>query len=185
MNARMESAPAVPVWDLLVRCLHWSLVISVVLAWSTRHSQGAWHEKLGYVALTVVVIRVCWGFIGTRYARFGHFVRKPGATLRYARGVLDGTAPRYVGHNPLAGWMAIVLLKLVFLVCLTGWLYTTDTFWGVEWVEELHEGLTNILLGLVALHIVGAIGTSRHTRENLVAAMVHGRKRPPATDDID
>jgi cytochrome b len=179
------TAPTLKVWDILVRCLHWSLVASVVLAWLTRHSQGEWHETLGYLALAIVVVRACWGFIGTRYARFGHFVRTPEYTLRYARSLLDGSAPRYIGHNPLAGWMAIVLLAMVFLTCATGWLYTTDMFWGVEWVEELHEGFTNVLIGLVALHVLGAIGTSLHTRENLVRAMIHGRKRPPVAGDID
>jgi len=181
----METAPAVKVWDLLVRCCHWLLVISVALAWLTKHSQSEWHENLGYLALAIVLLRLCWGFIGTRYARFSHFIRTPGHTLTYARAVIDGSARRYIGHNPLAGWMTIALLSMVFLVCWTGWLYTTDMFWGVEWVEELHEGLTNILLGLVALHVIGAISTSRHTGENLVAAMIHGRKRPPAANDLD
>lgn len=185
MAARMESAPPVKVWDLPVRCGHWLLVTSVALAWLTRHSRGEWHEYLGYLALAVVLFRLVWGFIGTRYARFSHFVRKPACTLDYARTMFAGTARRYLGHNPLAGWMTFALLTMVFLVCATGWLYTTDDFWGVEWVEELHEGLTNILLGLVVLHVIGAISTSRHTRENLVAAMIHGKKRPPSGDDID
>lgn len=185
MSARMEKTPAVKVWDLLVRVLHWSLVISVVLAWLTRHGQGDLHINIGYFALAVVLLRSCWGFAGSRYARFSHFVRKPAYTLDYARTVFTGTARRYLGHNPLAGWMSIALLIMVFFVCVSGWLYTTDAFWGVEWVEELHEGLVNILLGLVALHIIGAISTSRHTKENLVVAMIHGKKRPPSGDDID
>ena len=185
MPARMEETPAVKVWDLLVRVLHWSLVISVVLAWLTRHGQGDLHINTGYFALAVVLVRSCWGFVGSRYARFSHFVQTPAYTLDYARTVFAGTARRYLGHNPLAGWMTIALLTMVFLVCATGWLYTTDAFWGVEWVEELHEGMANILLGLVVLHIIGAISTSRHTRENLITAMIHGKKRPTSGDDVD
>ncbi|MCC6202742.1 MAG: cytochrome b/b6 domain-containing protein [Gammaproteobacteria bacterium] len=185
MSTTAQRVPTVKVWDLLVRCLHWTLVASVALAWLTRHSEGGWHEKIGYVALSVVVIRLCWGFIGSRYARFGHFVRTPTATIAYARSLTTGTAPRYLGHNPLAGYMTIALLTLVALVCASGWMYTTETFWGVEWVEQLHEGLTNLLLGLVALHILGVIGTSRHTGENLAAAMVHGNKRAPGPGDVD
>lgn len=185
MSNGTQQVPAVKVWDLLVRCLHWTLVASVALAWLTRHSEGGWHERLGYLALAVVVIRVGWGFVGSRYARFSQFVRPPAATIAYARTVASGTAPRYLGHNPLGGYMAVALLTVVTLLGATGWLYTTETFWGVEWVEELHEGLANTLLGLVALHILGAIAASRHTKENLVKAMLHGRKRPPAAGDID
>ena len=59
----------------------------------------------------------------------------------------------------------------------TGWLYTTDRFWGVAWVEELHETLSNVLFGFVALHILGVVLTSIRHRENLPASMLHGRKR--------
>jgi cytochrome b len=63
------------------------------------------------------------------------------------------------------------------LVGLTGWLYTTDRYWGVEWVEELHETLSNLLFLFVALHILGVVFTSIRHRDNLPAAMLHGRKR--------
>ena len=66
----------------------------------------------------------------------------------------------------------------------TGWLYTTDRFWGVGWVEELHEKLTYVLFGLAALHISGVLFSSLRHRENLVAAMIHGRKRAPAPEDV-
>ena len=69
--------------------------------------------------------------------------------------------------------------------CASGWLYTTDRFWGVEWVEDLHDGLTNVLIGLVIIHVAGVIWTSLRGRENLVAAMFHGRKRRPGPEDVD
>ena len=73
--------------------------------------------------------------------------------------------------------MVVALLTMVALVGFTGWLYTTDRFWGVPWVEELHETLSDTLFALVGLHIIGVVFTSRKHRENLVAAMLHGRKR--------
>jgi cytochrome b len=85
--------------------------------------------------------------------------------------------PRHLGHNPLGGWMTVILLLTVALVGLSGWLYTTDRFWGVEWVERLHSTLADALLALAAVHVAGAIYASFRHRENLVAAMVHGRKR--------
>jgi cytochrome b len=166
------------VWDVAVRVLHWSLVLSVATAWLTRHSRGEWHEWLGYAALAVVAARVAWGFLGSRHARFDDFVRPPRATAAYARAMLAGREARFVGHNPLGGWMVVALLTLVSLVGFTGWLYTTDRYWGVEWVEDVHETLSNILFTFVALHIAGVVFTSFRHRENLVAAMLHGRKRP-------
>ena len=172
------------VWDPLVRISHWLLAASIVLAWYTRHRFGVWHEYLGYIALVIVVIRICWGFAGPRYARFNHFVRPPGYTFNYTRSVISGTQTRYIGHNPLAGWMAVSLLTMTIMVCASGWLYTTDRFWGVEWVEELHNIMTYILLALVVLHICGAVFTSLHHRENLITAMIHGKKRAPGENDI-
>ena len=167
----------VPVWDLAVRVLHWSLVLSVAAAWLTRHSPGRWHEWLGYATLAVVAARLAWGFLGAGYARFSDFMRPASVTAGYARDVLSRREARFIGHNPLGGWMVTALLALVALVGFTGWLYTTDRFWGIAWVEELHETLSDILFVFVGLHILGVVYASARHRENLVGAMLHGRKR--------
>jgi len=177
-----EPGRMLPVWDALVRVLHWSLVLTVATAWLTRHSPGRWHEWIGYATLAIVAARVAWGFLGSGHARFSDFVRSAATTASYARDVAGGRETRYVGHNPLGGWMVIGLLTMVALVGFTGWLYTTDRFWGVPWVEELHETLSDVLFGFVALHIIGVVFTSVRHHENLVAAMLHGRKRPDAGD---
>ena len=166
----------VPVWDALVRVLHWSLVLTVAAAWLTRHSAGRWHEWLGYATFAIVAARTAWGFLGSGHARFADFVRSFPATAGYARELLAGREARYLGHNPLGGWMVLALLSMVTLVGFTGWLYTTDRFWGVAWVETLHATLSDILFAFVALHILGVVFTSASHRENLVAAMLHGRK---------
>lgn len=175
----------VAVWDPLVRVLHWSLVATVAAAWLTRHGGGAWHEGLGYASAAILALRVAWGFAGPRRARFADFVRGPAATLDYARAVIAGRAPRHLGHNPLGGGMIVALIGTVAAADLTGWLYTTDRFWGVAWVEDLHEAISNALLALVAAHVAGVVLVSRRQRENLAAAMVHGRKRAPAPGDVE
>jgi cytochrome b len=167
----------VRVWDPLVRIGHWALVSCVLVAWVTRHQPGPWHEWFGYAVLGVVGIRVVWGWCGPRHARFGDFVQGPRITLDYARAVLARIEPATLGHNPLGGWMVIALLSTLAVVCGTGWLYTTDRYWGVAWVETLHGSLTDLLIVLVVLHIAGVAYTSWHHRENLVAAMLHGSKR--------
>jgi cytochrome b len=172
------------VWDAVVRYGHWLLAVSIALAWYTKNGGGVWHEWIGYASLVLVVLRMVWGWIGSRYARFRQFVCSPAATVRYAKQVLRGAEPRYLGHNPLGGWMVLVLLLAIALTGFTGWLYTTNTYWGEVWLENLHEGCAIFVLVLVALHVCGVVFTSLHHRENLIAAMIHGRKRPPVGDDM-
>lgn len=164
------------VWDPLVRAGHWLLVAAVAAAWFTRHGGGIWHDVTGYVALAIVALRLLWGRFGSRHARFGDFLRGPRATWRYARQMMRRAEPPHVGHNPLGGWMIVALLVTVALVSLSGWLYTTDRFWGVAWVEAVHSLLADALLVLVAVHVAGVLYASWRHRENLVAAMIHGRK---------
>jgi cytochrome b len=160
------------------------LALSIVLAWLTRHGAGIWHEWIGYASLSLVVLRVAWGWTGPRYARFVQFVRSPGATVRYGVRVLERDEPRYLGHNPLGGWMIVALLGTAALTGVTGWLFTTNALWGEEWLANLHEALADALLGLALLHVTGVATASWRHRENLVAAMIHGRKRPPSDGDI-
>jgi cytochrome b len=179
-----EREPGTAVWDPVVRVLHWALAASIAAAWVTRHGYGVWHERIGYASLIIVTVRFVWGWIGPRYARFGQFVRTPSATLRYAGQMLGYKEARYIGHNPLGGWMILALLAVAALAGSSGWLYTTDAYWGVEWVEDLHEALAIFLLVLVALHVAGVVAASWRHRENLVAAMIHGRKRQAEKNDV-
>ncbi len=184
MSDRDSSRAGYKVWDALVRIGHWTLVTGIAAAWLTRHSGGKWHEWLGYAVLAIVVVRLMWGFVGSSYARFAQFVRSPATTLGYSKQLFEHSEPRHLGHNPLGGWMIVALLLTITGVCATGWLFTTDQYWGVKWVEELHEGLTNVLLTLVALHIGGVIFSSLRHGENLVLAMFTGRKRAPGPEDL-
>lgn len=167
-----------------MRLLHWSLVAAVAAAWTTRSRLGPVHEWLGWAAAAIAAARVVWGFRGGHYARFRQFVRPPAATGRYARAVLAGRAPRYLGHNPLGAWMVLALLACLCALTLTGWLYTTDWLWGYGWLARLHAGLGWLLLVLVALHVGGVAFTGWQHRENLIAAMCSGRKAPPRGDDV-
>ena len=176
------------VWDRFVRIAHWSLAGCVLAAWITAESKlksaEALHEWLGYAALAVIALRFGWGWIGPRYARFRHFVAAPARTLAYARALLRNEEPRYLGHNPLGGWMIVALLATAALASLSGWLSVTDRFWGAKWVQEAHEAFGNALIFLAALHVAGVLYTSWRQRENLAAAMLSGVKRPPESGDV-
>lgn len=167
----------VRVWDPFVRIFHWSLVALFIIAFVTGDEIERVHIAVGYAIAGLVAARIVWGFIGPRHARFSDFVRPPAGTLGYMRQAVRGRAPRYIGHNPAGGLMTLALLGMILAISGTGFMMTTDAFWGVEWIEELHEGLVYVTLGLIALHVTGVVVTSISHRENLVKAMITGRKR--------
>lgn len=172
------------VWDPYVRIFHWSLVASIALAWLAADEVKDVHEFAGYAAGALVASRLVMGLIGSRYARFSQFVRGPRKTIAYAAAMLRNREPRHMGHNPLGGLMILLLIFLVSLAGLTGWLQTTDAYWGVEWVSEVHEIVVNALLVSIALHVFGVAVESIRHGENLALAMVTGRKRAAERDDI-
>jgi len=182
--AEMESrCETVRVWDPLVRVFHWSLVLSFALAWISADEWDDLHIWAGYAAAALIAFRLVWGLVGSRYARFSQFVRSPRAVAAYLKDLLTGREARYLGHNPAGGAMILLLILSLSALCLTGWMQTLDAFWGEEWVEEVHEALANLLLVLVGLHLAGVALASLKHHENLVRAMVTGRKRAPARGD--
>lgn len=174
----------VKVWDPFIRVFHWGLAASFAIAWITSGDWDSLHHWAGYVAAGLIALRLVWGLIGTHYARFTQFVKGPTETKQYLGDILQGRERRYLGHNP-AGAAMIMALILAMLGCaFTGWLYTTDAFWGSDWVENAHELLANGLLALVMAHVIGVLLASFRHHENLIRAMITGRKRRAGTNDI-
>jgi len=173
----VRATAMVRVWDPFVRIFHWSLVALFVVAFVTGDELERVHVAVGYVIVGLVAARIVWGFIGSRHARFSDFVRPPAETLSYLRRAVRGVAPRHIGHNPAGGLMTLALLGMIIAISGTGFMMTTDAFWGAGWVEGLHEGLVDATLGLIALHVGGVVLASIEHRENLVKAMITGRKR--------
>lgn len=179
------------VWDSIVRGFHWLLVAAIALAAATGYLAGvSWidiHVWAGTAAATLIAGRVVWGFFGTTHARFSDFIVSPRKTLAHLRALLAGRNERHRGHNPLGAAMIVALLAAVAAIAITGVLafggvlkagpLAFATTFAAGWqARQIHEALALILLGLVGLHIAGAIFESRRTRENLVRAMVDGRK---------
>ena len=173
-GAAVGGGREVPVWDPLVRVLHWALVAAFATAFLTAEEAEGIHEAAGYLVGGIVVVRVLWGFIGTPHARFSGYVRPPGAALAYLRGYATGTAERYIGHNPAGGLMIVAMLVMLAVAVGTG-LALEELH--AEAFEEVHEVAANLTLALVFGHVAGvALGSLVH-RENLVRAMITGRKR--------
>lgn len=179
-----QSPPMARVWDPFVRVFHWSLVTSFLVAWLTSHDAETIHYWAGFAAAGLVGLRLLWGFIGTPYARFSHFVRHPRHVMEYLRAIASGSEARHLGHNPAGGAMIVALLLAMSATALTGWLMTTDAFWGVWWVQKLHDLVAHGLLLLVLVHLGGVVLASLRHKENLVLAMISGRKRRPEPGDI-
>ena len=186
MTASSPSATnrRVLVWDAPVRVFHWLLAACFVGAFVTGDSER-WrllHVTLGYTAGALVVFRLLWGLTGTRHARFAAFVRGPGAVAGYLRSLLQREPQHTVGHNPAGAWAIVGLLALTLGVVAAGWATYTEV--GGEWLEELHEGAANVLLALVLVHVAGVVVSSRLHHENLVRAMITGRKNGLPADGI-
>ncbi len=167
----------VKVWDPVVRLFHWTVVAGCLLNLFVLEDEP--HEIVGYVVAVALVIRLLWGFIGTRHARFSDFVVGPRAVFAHLSDILHRREGRTLGHTPAGGAMMLALMALLAGLSVTGILMGTDAFWGVEWVEETHETLANLLMVLAILHVAAALYESRRHHENLAWAMVTGRKRPP------
>lgn len=177
-------AATVLVWDLPVRLFHWTMALSFAGAWLTAESER-WrlvHVSLGYTLAVLVVFRLVWGVIGSRHARFTSFVRGPSAVLAYLRSLTGPRPEHHVGHNPAGGWAILGLLGLGLVVVGAGW--ATYENLGGEWLEELHEVAATLMLALVGLHVAAVFYSSRLHHENLVRAMVTGRKRGEPADGI-
>jgi cytochrome b len=137
---------------------------------------------LGYTLGGLLVFRLVWGVIGTRYARFSNFVRGPGAVLQYLQSIKAKQPEHHLGHNP-AGAVAIVLLMLLGLgITATGYITYNDL--GPGWVGELHDLLANAMVLVVIGHLLGVVTASLQHKENLVRSMVTGIKRGPAAQGI-
>jgi len=174
---RVPRLASLRVWDPLVRIFHWSLVAAFTFAWLTGEESQRLHVAIGYAIVGLVAFRLVWGLIGTAHARFSDFVYRPSIVVGHLIDTGSLRAKRYIGHNPAGGAMVIALLVMLAATCATGIMMTTRTFWGIEWVEEAHEGAASLTLILVGLHLAGVFAASVRHHENLVAAMITGRKR--------
>lgn len=174
----------VPVWDPLVRLFHWSLAGLFAFAFLSGDTLDRPHEIAGYGIAALIAIRVIWGLTGPRHARFSSFLYRPSTVAGFIRDMVGRKARRYLGHNPAGGMMVIALLVALAVISATGWMKTLDAFAGSDWIEDAHEASAFAALGLVALHVGGVITASLDHGENLVRAMITGRKRAPGSNDI-
>ncbi|MEN3032807.1 cytochrome b/b6 domain-containing protein [Chromobacterium amazonense] len=181
----------VKVWDVPTRLFHWTLVVLFGAMWFCAEQGGEWlqyHIYCGVALASLLVFRLIWGVVGSQTARFSNFVRGPRTIVRYLKGELpEREAP---GHNPLGGWMVVVMLLALGAQVLTG-LFAADVdsylYDGplakhidsglAESATGAHKLLFNGLLGLVALHLTAIVLYRLVKKQNLVGPMLTGYKK--------
>lgn len=194
MSDDREALVDVKVWDLPIRVFHWWFALMFAVSWiSGWVGDRDRHYVSGMILLGLVIFRVLYGLVGSPTARFSHFVRWPGAALRYLRAASARRAPSHTyGHNAAGGLMVLALVLLIGLQTVSGMASTDDILfegplygrvpdWLARILEPLHEPLANVLLALVSLHVLAILAYWLWKRENLVRAMIVGRARLPRT----
>lgn len=187
----MQEPAPVTVWDLATRLFHWALVVLILLQYLTGEFgllSMDWHFRLGYATLALILFRVLWGFFGSSTSRFSHFLRGPAVVWRYTIALMQGRVHGEIGHNPLGGWSVLLMLASVALQAVTG-LFSTDDLDAiaplaarvsdetVKWMTRVHHWNRYVLLLLIVLHLGAVLAHWVWRRDNLVAPMLHGRKR--------
>lgn len=167
------------IWDPFVRIFHWSLVGLFTANAFFTDAESALHEKLGYIVAGLIAARIVWGILGPWTARFASFMPTRRAIVQQMTDMASGRTRAHRGHTPLGALMIFNLLLGIAGIAGTGYMMTTDTFWGIAWVEDLHEALVTWTEVSVVLHVAAVIWESRRTGVNLPRAMVTGVKRLP------
>jgi len=179
----VEKADYVYIWDPLVRCFHWSAGVLILSAYWWLEGGGKPHEWAGYALGALVAVRVVWGFVGSVHARFVDFLPSPS---RIRRHLSEPTLDPRRGHNPLGGLMILAMLVLMLLIVVSGWMQTTDRFWGEPRVERLHEYSADMLMCLAVVHVSAVLWIQRFSGVPLVRPMLSGwRKAPYEADNFE
>lgn len=177
-----SSRQSVLVWDPIVRITHWS--VAALVLWDIyEDSGGPLHRNLGYAAACLVLVRVAWGIAGSGAGNIREWIPGRRSLVAYVKAAVAGHPPRYLGHNPLGAMMMLALWILILSLVVTGWMSRLDRFWGEDGPKDIHAILAYVLLALVCLHVVAAVLMGRLHQENLILAMVTGRK--PAQDQAN
>ncbi len=174
MNAAVKAKTLV--WDLPTRMFHWLLAISFFGAYVLSESERLqhYHVMFGNTVLALTAFRLLWGFIGTRYARFGSFLFGPKAVVKHVGGLLQRKVAPHAGHTPAGSWAIYAMFILALITGLTGYLNLNDV--GGDAMEEVHEVVANLWMLVVFVHVAGVIVSSIVERQNLPRSMVTGYK---------
>lgn len=167
------------VWDPFVRIFHWTVVIAFAANAFVIDDDGKAHQMIGWLVAGLVAARIAWGFAGSRHARFAAFMPTPRAVGAHIADIVHRRPQAHLGHSPLGALMIVNLLVTLALIAGSGWLMTTDAFWGVVWPETVHEAAVAWAELSILLHVVAVVLEGMRTHVNLPKAMITGYKELP------
>lgn len=181
----------VKIWDIAVRSFHWLLLSAVAITYITEDDLLTVHAYAGYFIAGLISLRLIWGIIGSKHARFTSFVKSPRIVKQYLKEILQFKAKRHLGHNPAGGAMVLLLLLLLSISIISGIAaYATEASAGPlvghiqilplfiqNSLEDIHELFANLTLLLIFLHVAGVAFASLQHKENLVKSMINGYKK--------
>ena len=154
-------------WGSLSKALHWIIVILIINQWVIAERADSlpnglaklqalgWHKTFGITILMLAVIRLVW---------------------RLVNPTPDLAAETRPWERVLARLSHLLLYALIFAMPLTGWMMSSARNFPVSWFKlfqlpdlvapseqtfhlthDLHHLLFNVLVGVAALHIAGAL----------------------------
>lgn len=164
------------VWPWPIRLIHWTIAIAVILNMYIIGAGDPPHRYLGYVAAGLVLVRFFFGFYGKGHVKFSSMPLSLKSIKENITGHFKKTPVDYVGHNPLAS--IVYLLMWFFLIALgiTGWMFSLDAFFGDDNLEAVHVAFSNALQVLVVIHFAGILIDAIHFKRKTWMAMIVGRK---------
>jgi cytochrome b len=193
MTEQQPAATPLDVWDLPQRIVHWAMVALLIALVATAKLGGGamdWHIRAGEAMLTLVLFRILWGFLGSHHARFSTFVRGPGAVIAYARSLLRPRHAHYAGHNPLGGWMVVLLLVALLMQASAGLFANDDIATEGPLARFISKNLSDAIssfhsynawfvVALASVHVAATLLYLIWFKENLIRPMIDGVKQVP------
>lgn len=186
-----------PIWDLPTRVFHWLLAASVATAYVTGGERGtmfAIHVGAGHLIVVLLLVRILWGFIGSPRSRFADFLYSWRSIRSYTAQLFRLSPPRFIGHNPLGSLMVFAMIAVLIAAIGTGLAGAAARGYqagspliammgsGSRAAGELHEMLGSLIMILAGIHVAAVFFGWLLTGNNLVRAMVTGRKGLPAAE---
>lgn len=175
------------VYDLPTRVFHWLFALLFVVAFVIAKTVDDdsyvfdFHSMAGLTLGFLVTLRIIWGFVGTRHARFTGFNLKPQDLVTYFWGILSGAKKKWAGHNPASSWAALIMMIFALGLALTGYLMTSGP--NAESFEDVHELLANGFVVVVVLHVAGILLHTIRYRDMIGLSMIDGKKSDVPTQD--
>ncbi len=182
------------IWDLATRFFHWALVAALAVSVYTGLDGGLdemdVHMLSGYTIFGLLIFRIVWGFIGSRYARFQAFLRGPGAVIDHLAGLRARQPTTHAGHNPLGALAILAMLAALVFQAVTGLFANDDimlegplthlvSYETSRMLTSWHKTNYLVIAGLAGLHLCAVGLYAMLIKEPLIRPMLTGYKWLP------